>query len=190
MSDDFSNNDNLYTDDQLDPTLLDSVNKAMVSPDSQQSENANLNQQSESKIQPQDNIQDESPKTEELSDDQSWIESSKTDLPGQLALDIYETKANLLVICRVAGVDENNIDVSISADNILNIRGTLISPIKESVDSHFIQECYWGEFSRSISLPIEIKKDHVEATLESGILKIVFEKINPDSVKKINILSK
>ena len=65
---------------------------------------------------------------EDLSGDSSdWIEDAKVDLPGQLALDIYETRNDLIVLCRVAGVDEKNIDVSISADNILNIRGTLMS---------------------------------------------------------------
>ena len=37
---------------------------------------------------------------------QDWIENAKVDLPGQLALDIYETKDQLFVVCRVAGVEE------------------------------------------------------------------------------------
>ena len=121
-------------------------------------------------------------------DSEDWIEDAKVDLPGQLALDIYETKNDLLVLCRVAGVDEKNIDVSISADNILNIRGSLITPqIETNIDNYFIQECYWGEFSRSVSLPVDVKKDNIDATLENGILVIKFLKIKQDSVKKINI---
>lgn len=122
------------------------------------------------------------------SDTQDWIEDAKVDLPGQLALDIYETKLELIVLCRIAGVDEKNIDVSISADDILSIRGTLMIPkIETSVDNYFIQECYWGEFSRSVSLPVDVKKDNIDATLENGILIIKFVKIKRDSIKKINI---
>ena len=120
-------------------------------------------------------------------DTQDWIENEKVDLPGQLALDIYETKEELVVVCRVAGVEDNNIDVSISADNILNIRGSLIAKVDEDVDNHFIQECYWGEFSRSVSLPVDVKKDNIGATLDNGILKIVFTKIKQDAIKKIDI---
>ena len=120
-------------------------------------------------------------------DTQDWIENEKVDLPGQLALDIYETKEELVVVCRVAGVEDNNIDVSISADNILNIRGSLIAKVDENVENHFIQECYWGEFSRSVSLPTDVKKDNIDATLENGILKIVFTKIKQDAIKKIDI---
>ena len=117
-----------------------------------------------------------------------WIEDAKVDLPGQLALDIYETTDHLMVLCRISGVDEQNIDVSISADNILNIRGTLVAPkVDTNVENYFIQECYWGEFSRSVSLPVDVKKDNIDATLDNGILTISFIKIKQDSVKKINI---
>ena len=118
---------------------------------------------------------------------QDWIENAQIDLPGQLALDIYETKEQLFVVCRVAGVEEENIDVSISADNILNIRGNLVPKIEESVDKHFIQECYWGEFSRSVSLPTDVKKENINAVLENGILKIIFVKIKQDAIKKIDV---
>ena len=127
------------------------------------------------------------PKPAVSDETQDWIENEKVDLPGQLALDIYETKDELVVVCRVAGVEEDNIDVSISADNVLNIRGSLVAKVEENVENHFIQECYWGEFSRSISLPVDVKKDNINATLENGILKITFTKIRQDAIKKINI---
>ena len=120
-------------------------------------------------------------------DTNDWVEDEKVDLPGQLALDIYETKDHLVVLCRVAGVAEKNIDVSISANNILTIRGSLLAKIEENVENHFIQECYWGEFSRSVSLPVDVKKEDINATLENGILKIIFVKIHQDAIKKIDI---
>ena len=127
--------------------------------------------------------------TTSSSDTGDWVEDERVDLPGQLALDIYETKDNLVVVCRVAGVEEDNIDVSIAANNILTIRGNLVSKIEENVENHFIQECYWGEFSRSVSMPVDVKKDHIDATLEKGILKIVFVKVKQDAIKKIDIKS-
>ena len=145
---------------------------------------------------PEPEATDETPTPESLADDSEdpsdetndWIEDSKVDLPGQLALDIYETKDHLFVLCRIAGVDEQNIDVSISADNILNVRGSLIAPkLEANVENYFIQECYWGEFSRSVSLPVDVKKDNIDATLDKGILTISFIKIKQDSIKKIDI---
>ena len=127
------------------------------------------------------------------SDAQDWLEGSKADMPDQLDLDIYETENNLIVLCQIAGVDEKDIDVSIGADNVLNIRGKLsASIIDDVVNDHHVQECYWGEFSRSISLPVDVKKDNgtITATLEKGILKIVFIKIRQDAIRKIDVSSK
>src|SRR5436189_1323315 len=45
-------------------------------------------------------------------------------IAGQLAVDVYETKEKLVVKGRVAGVNKQELDVSIS-DNTLTVKGTL-----------------------------------------------------------------
>lgn len=108
-------------------------------------------------------------------------------VPGQLAVDVYETKERLVVKGRVAGVNKSDLDVSI-ADNTLSIRGTLSAGNEEDVENYFVQECYWGEFSRSIALPVPVKEDEIEAVLKDGVLTISFTKLKQDTVKKIQVL--
>jgi HSP20 family protein len=108
-------------------------------------------------------------------------------VPGQLAVDVYETKERLVVKARTAGVNKHDLDVSI-ADNTLSIRGTLSAGNEEDVENYFVQECYWGEFSRSISLPVPVKEDEIEAVLKDGVLTISFTKVKQDTVKKIQIM--
>lgn len=105
---------------------------------------------------------------------------------GQLAVDVYETKEKLVVKARTAGVNKSELDVSIS-DNTLSIRGTLSAGNEEDVENYFVQECYWGEFSRSIALPVAVKEDEIEAVLKDGVLTISFLKLKQDTVKKIQI---
>lgn len=107
-------------------------------------------------------------------------------VPGQLAVDVYETKDKLVVKARTAGVNKNELDVSIS-DNTLSIRGTLSAGNEEDVENYFVQECYWGEFSRSIALPVPVKEEEIEAMLKDGVLTISFAKVKQDTVKKIQI---
>ncbi len=107
-------------------------------------------------------------------------------VPGQLAVDVYETKEKLVVKARTAGVNKNDLDVSI-ADNTLSVRGTLSAGSEEGVENYFVQECYWGEFSRSIALPVPVKEDEIEAVLKDGVLTISFTKLKQDTVKKITI---
>lgn len=117
--------------------------------------------------------------------DDEWDEEEA--VPGQLAVDVYETKEKLVVKARTAGVNKNDLDVSIS-DNTLSIRGTLNAGYEEDVENYHLQECYWGEFSRSLVLPIAVKEDEIEAVLKDGVLTISFTKVKQDSVKKIQVL--
>jgi HSP20 family protein len=114
-----------------------------------------------------------------------WDENE--DLPGQLAVDVYETREKLVVKARTAGVNKSDLDVSIS-DNTLSIRGTLSAGNEDDVENYFVQECYWGEFSRSIALPVPVKEDEIEAVLKDGVLTISFAKVKQDTVKKIQVL--
>lgn len=108
-------------------------------------------------------------------------------VPGQLAVDVYETKEKLVVKARTAGVNKHDLDVSIS-DNTLSVRGTLSAGNEDDVENYFVQECYWGEFSRSIALPVPVKEEEIEAVLKDGVLTISFTKLKQDTVKKIQVL--
>lgn len=108
-------------------------------------------------------------------------------VPGQLAVDVFETKEKLVVKARTAGVNKGDLDVSIS-DNTLSIHGTLSAGNEEEVENYFVQECYWGEFSRSIALPVPVKEEDIEAVLKDGVLTISFTKVKQDTVKKIQVI--
>ena len=116
---------------------------------------------------------------------EEWDEEEA--VPGQLAVDVYETKEKLVVKARTAGVNKNDLDISI-ADNTLSIRGTLSAGAEDGVENYFVQECYWGEFSRSIALPVPVKEEEIEAVLKDGVLTVSFTKMKQDSVKKIQVL--
>lgn len=116
---------------------------------------------------------------------EEWDEEDA--VPGQLAVDVYETREKLVVKARTAGVNKHDLDVSIS-DNTLSVRGTLSAGNEEDVENYFVQECYWGEFSRSIALPVPVKEDEIEAVLKDGVLTVSFTKQKQDTVKKIQVL--
>ena len=114
-------------------------------------------------------------------------EDEEAVLPGQLAVDVYETREKLVVKARTAGVNKGDLDVSI-ADNTLSIHGTLSAGTDDQVENYFVQECYWGEFSRSIALPVPVKEEDIEAVLKDGVLTISFTKVKQDTVKKIQVI--
>ena len=125
---------------------------------------------------------------EEISElvEDEWVETDE--FPGQLAVDVYETADQLVVKARTAGISKSDLDVSIS-DNILTISGVLSGGEDEQTTRWHIQECYWGEFSRTIALPVQVREDEnsVKAELKDGVLTITFEKEKSEAPKKINI---
>ena len=115
-----------------------------------------------------------------------WVDTDE--FPGQLAVDDYETADKLVVKARTAGISKSDLDVSIS-DNILTISGVLSGGEDEQTTRWHIQECYWGEFSRTIALPVQVREDEnsVKAELKDGVLTIMFEKEKTEAPKKIEI---
>ena len=117
--------------------------------------------------------------------EETW-DDSEEEFPGQLAVDVYETEDKLVVKARTAGVNKEELDVSIS-DGILTVSGTLNSGDESDATNWHIQECYWGEFSRTLALPVNVKEDEVEAVLKDGVLTIKFNKVRQEAAKKIQI---
>ena len=122
----------------------------------------------------------------ELGVNDGWDDTDE--FPGQLAVDVYETADKLVVKARTAGISKSDLNVTV-ADNILTISGVLSGGEDENTTAWHIQECYWGEFSRTIVLPVQVKEDEdsVRADLKDGVLTITFEKEKLDTVKRIAI---
>jgi HSP20 family protein len=135
-----------------------------------------------------DDAVEESPKgvavDEVPAEDEEWEEPE--DFPGQLAVDVYETADKLVVKARTAGISKNDLDVTIN-DNILTISGVLSGGEDEQTTRWHIQECYWGEFSRTIALPVQVREEGVKAELKDGVLTITFEKEKVEAPVKIDV---
>lgn len=164
-----TNNDDMLIEDELAAAFLDEATTPL--------EPATLDQpESEDLLEPQPE--------EGFEDD--WSDTG--DFPGELAVDVYETADKLVIKARTAGISKSDLDVSIS-DNILTISGVLSGGEDEQTTNWHIQECYWGEFSRTIALPVKVKEDEnsVKAELKDGVLTISFDKEKIENRKVINI---
>lgn len=108
------------------------------------------------------------------------------DAEGQLAVDVYQTPEAVVVQAAIAGVAPDGLQVSIHND-VLTIRGR--RERGEAVDAadYFTRECYWGTFSRSVVLPIEVRQDKINAVLKNGILTITLPKAKPERPVKVKL---
>ena len=104
---------------------------------------------------------------------------------GQLAIDVFQTENYLIIQSAIAGIKANDLDINIEKD-IISIRGKRERQFDEKGD-YFIQECFWGPFSREIILPVEVDPNFAEAGMKEGVLTIKLPKIQKEKRRKIVI---
>ncbi|MFH1218763.1 MAG: Hsp20/alpha crystallin family protein [Candidatus Peregrinibacteria bacterium] len=105
---------------------------------------------------------------------------------GQLSLDIYHTDTEIVILAPIAGVLEEDIHLAIT-DDVLVIKGE--RKVKEAVseDSYYTKECFWGNFSRSIVLPLEADTTNISASFENSVLEIRIPKSEKQRTQIIKI---
>ena len=105
---------------------------------------------------------------------------------GQLTIDVYQTPSEIVVESPIAGVNSDDLDISISSESV-TIRGKREHEEKVKDDDYFYQECYWGKFSRSVTLPQEVDAENAEASIKNGVLTIRLPKLNRQKSKKLKV---
>lgn len=108
------------------------------------------------------------------------------ELEGQLAVDVYQTKDSVVIKAPIAGVKAEDIDVSVSED-VVTLRGERKEETEVSRENYYVQECYWGSFSRSVILPTSTVAEKAVASLKDGVLTLTIPKVVVEKVKKIKV---
>lgn len=105
---------------------------------------------------------------------------------GQLTIDVYQTPEEIIVESPIAGVNPEDLDISITNESI-TVRGKRNKERKVAEEDYFYQECYWGKFSRSVILPQEVDAERAEATIKNGVLTIRLPKLNRQKSRKLKV---
>jgi HSP20 family protein len=105
---------------------------------------------------------------------------------GQLTIDVYQTENEIVIKSTIAGVKAENLDVQINND-MVTIKGERTQEEKVREEDYYYQECYWGTFSRSIILPVDVQASKAEANLKNGILTIRLPKSSSAQARKIQV---
>jgi len=96
-------------------------------------------------------------------------------------VNVSENDKEIHVSAELPGLDEKDIDVSLSGDHLI-IRGEKKAEREEKDEQFYRKESSYGAFHRSIPLPAEVEEDKIEATFKKGVLKIVLPK-SPEARK-------
>ena len=102
------------------------------------------------------------------------------------AIDMYEEDAAYIVETQLAGIDPDNVQISIDND-VLCIKG--LAEKKSEIDekNYYRKEIRRGSFYRSIPLPTHVLGDQASADAHDGVLKITIPKAGESKPKQIKI---
>ena len=108
---------------------------------------------------------------------------------GQVAIDILELEASIMIVAPLAGMEVDDVDIAISK-NVLTISGNRVKPsVYGEADKALVEECFFGPFSRSVILPENLAFNKIRATMENNLLLVDIPKLQfPSKNIKINKL--
>lgn len=102
------------------------------------------------------------------------------------AMDVYETKKDVVAEVNVPDFDPEKIEVSIE-DGILKVSGHMDEKKEEKEKGYWRKEIRKGSFERMVRLPVAVKEDAVKASYEKGVLKIVMPKAEVKPTQKVKV---
>ncbi|MDR2902480.1 MAG: Hsp20/alpha crystallin family protein [Lactobacillales bacterium] len=107
-------------------------------------------------------------------------------------IEIIDTPGAVEVTAELPGMDAKDIEINVSTDGYLTIKGEKRSKIEEKKGGSYFTERSYGMISRTLPLPADINHDKVTAEFEKGVLKIEIPKLESakTKVKKIAVKNK
>lgn len=105
-----------------------------------------------------------------------------------LAIDMYESRNELIIQSMIAGVTPENLHITITRDAV-TLRGKRVAPHDIPEENYRERELYWGSFSREIALPFAIDTDGAEAVEKYGLLIIRLPKLDATRTQELKVKS-
>ncbi len=102
------------------------------------------------------------------------------------ALDVIENQDSYTVKASIPGVAPEDVEITLT-DNVLTIKGETKQEKEDKQENYHLRERHYGSFMRSVTLPVTVDADKVEAVNEHGVLLLTLPKSEAVKPKKIAV---
>ena len=103
-----------------------------------------------------------------------------------LALDVIEDDNHYTVKASLPGINPEDVEITLT-DNVLTIKGEIKQESDDQQKNYHVRERRYGSFMRSITLPVTVNSEQVEATHENGVLTLTLPKTEAVKPKRIAV---
>lgn len=121
-------------------------------------------------------------KTSSTTSSNNW----KPEEVPQLTVDVYRSGDSIFVVSTVAGVNPKDLDISVEG-NTLSIKGLRRRPYTDEKNVVLLEECFWGEFYRELTINENLDVDKIKATLNQGVLMVEVPILKLSSHRRIEV---
>lgn len=101
-------------------------------------------------------------------------------------VNVHETDKDVIVTADIPGIDPKDINIDAN-DDMFTISGKIEEEKEEKDKRCLYQERYFGEFSRSFSLPTRVDSEKVSAKFKNGTLTVTMPKASSSNTKKVKV---
>jgi len=105
-----------------------------------------------------------------------WKWPTTVDMERSFKVDILDRDKELVVRAELPGVEKDDVEVTISGDRLM-IEAQREFEEEEKKETFYRHELGYGEFMRTIALPVGVDVEHVAAELKDGILNVTLPKL-------------
>lgn len=102
------------------------------------------------------------------------------------AVDLYQTRDEVVVKAALPGLKADEVQISITED-VLSLRGEFKQETEQKEATYHLREQRYGSFERVLRLPTAVQTDKARAEFENGILTITLPKAEAVKPKSIAI---
>lgn len=101
-------------------------------------------------------------------------------------IDVVEAEKEIKITAELPGMEEKDIDVSLSGD-LLIIEGEKKAEKEDEKDGYRVMERSYGKFNRAIQVPTGVESEKIDAKFKNGVLKITLPKTEEAQKEKKKI---
>jgi HSP20 family protein len=104
----------------------------------------------------------------------------------QVPIDVTENDDSYVVEAALPGINPDDLNITVQ-ENVLTISGEAKQQQDKQEQRYHMRERRWGNFSRSISLPMSVNASEVKAEYTDGVLKLTLPKSEEAKPKRIQV---
>lgn len=102
-------------------------------------------------------------------------------------VDIVENDTALVLLADMPGVDLGGVDITVEK-NVLTLRGAIGQEAPTGYKQSY-EEYGVGDYERSFTLSNEVDRDHIEASIKDGVLRLTLPKVKQAASRKVAVVA-